>query len=78
MDEGTSSLDGQTELDVTNAIAELKKDTTVILIAHRLSSTRAMEKIIYLESGKVVATGTFSEVRQSVPDFDKQSRLMGL
>jgi ABC-type multidrug transport system fused ATPase/permease subunit len=78
MDEGTSSLDGQTELDVTNAISELKKDTTVILIAHRLSSTRSMEKIIYLESGKVISTGTFSEVRQSVPDFDKQSRLMGL
>jgi len=78
MDEGTSSLDSQTELDITNAIAELKKDTTIVLIAHRLSSTRSMDKIIYLDSGKIVSTGTFSEVRESVPDFDKQSRLMGL
>jgi ABC-type multidrug transport system fused ATPase/permease subunit len=78
MDEGTSSLDSQTELDITSAMAELKKDTTIILIAHRLSSTRSMDKIIYLDSGKIVSTGTFSEVRERVPDFDKQSRLMGL
>jgi hypothetical protein len=37
-----------------------------------------MDKIIYLEAGKVVTMGTFSEVRERVPDFDKQSQLMGL
>ena len=78
MDEATSSLDSQTELEITKALAELKKETTIILIAHRLSSTRSMDKIIYLEAGKVVAMGTFNEVRERVPDFDKQSQLMGL
>ena len=36
------------------------------------------EKIIYLEAGKITAMGTFNEVREKVPDFDKQSQLMGL
>jgi ABC-type branched-subunit amino acid transport system ATPase component len=78
MDEATSSLDSQTEQEITKALAELKKDTTIILIAPRLSSTRSMDKIVYLEAGKVVTMGTFSEVRERVPDFDKQSQLMGL
>jgi len=78
MDEATSSLDSQTELEITTALTELKKDTTIILIAHRLSSTRSMDKIVYLEAGKITAMGTFSEVREKVPDFDKQSQLMGL
>jgi ABC-type multidrug transport system fused ATPase/permease subunit len=78
MDEATSSLDSQTELEITIALTELKKDTTIILIAHRLSSTRSMDKIIYLEAGKITAMGTFNEVREKVPDFDKQSQLMGL
>jgi hypothetical protein len=34
--------------------------------------------VVYLSEGKVVATGTFEEVRNSVPDFDRQARLMGL
>jgi ABC-type multidrug transport system fused ATPase/permease subunit len=78
IDEGTSALDSETEFDITNAIAELKKDTTIILIAHRLSSTRLMNKLIYLDSGEIIAHGNFDEVRAKVPEFDKQSRLMGL
>jgi ABC-type multidrug transport system fused ATPase/permease subunit len=78
IDEGTSALDSETEFDITNAIAELKKDATIILIAHRLSSTRLMNKLIYLDSGEIIAQGSFDEVRAKVPEFDKQSRLMGL
>ena len=78
IDEGTSALDSETEFDITNAIAELKKDATIILIAHRLSSTRLMNKLIYLDSGEIIAHGSFDEVRAKVPEFDKQSRLMGL
>ena len=58
LDEATSSLDSQTELEITKALAELKKETTIILIAHRLSSTRSMDKIVYLEAGKITAMGT--------------------
>jgi ABC-type multidrug transport system fused ATPase/permease subunit len=78
MDESTSSLDGETENNLTNAIISLKGTTTLILIAHRLSTVRNADKIIYMEDGKITASGPFKEVREKVPDFDKQSKLMGL
>ena len=78
MDESTSSLDGETESDLTNAIISLKGQTTMILIAHRLSTVRNADKVVYLEEGKILASGTFNDVRQKIPDFDKQSKLMGL
>ena len=78
MDESTSSLDGETENNLTNAIISLKGKTTLILIAHRLSTVRNADKIVYMEDGNVTASGSFNEVREKVPDFDKQSKLMGL
>ena len=78
MDESTSSLDGETENNLTNAIASLKGETTMILIAHRLSTVKNADKIFYMDDGRISASGSFNEVRQSVPDFDKQSKLMGL
>ena len=78
MDESTSSLDGETENNLTNAIISLKGKTTLILIAHRLSTVRNADKIIYMEDGNIIASGSFNEVRETVPGFDKQSRLMGL
>ena len=78
MDESTSSLDGETENKLTNAIASLKGETTMILIAHRLSTVKNADKVFYMEGGRILASGSFNEVRQSVPDFDKQSKLMGL
>jgi len=78
MDESTSSLDGETESNLTNAIISLRRETTLILIAHRLSTVKSADKIIYMDSGKIISTGTFSEVCANVPDFDKQSKLMGI
>ena len=78
MDEATSSLDGQTESDLSAAISRLKGDVTVVLIAHRLSTIRSVDTIIYLENGNIRASGTFDEVRSRVPDFDRQAELMGL
>ena len=78
MDESTSSLDGETESNLTNAIISLKGQTTMILIAHRLSTVRNADKVIYMEDGKITASGSFNDVREKVPDFDKQSKLMGL
>ncbi len=48
------------------------------MIAHRLSTVRNADLVVYMDSGKVIATGTFAEVRDSVPDFDRQVKLMGL
>ena len=78
LDEATSALDGQTENDITDAIGELSGKTTVIIIAHRLSTVRNVDQVIYIDKGVVIATGTFAEVRRKVPDFDRQASLMGL
>lgn len=78
LDEATSALDGQTENDITDAIGELSGKATVIIIAHRLSTVRNVDQVIYIDKGVVIATGTFAEVRRKVPDFDRQASLMGL
>jgi ABC-type multidrug transport system fused ATPase/permease subunit len=78
LDEATSSLDGQTEADITSAIQSLRGHATVIVVAHRLSTARAADQVIYLENGHIHATGTFDEVRSAVPNFDQQALLLGL
>ena len=78
LDEATSSLDGETELQVSDAIRNLRGSTTVILIAHRLSTVRDADKVVYMAEGKIIASGSFDEVRAQVPDFDRQAVLMGL
>ena len=78
LDEATSSLDGETESSISNAINELRGSTTVVMIAHRLSTVRNADLVVYLDEGQVLSKGTFDEVRRSVPDFDRQAKLMGL
>ena len=78
LDEATSSLDGETEANVTDSIHKLKGEVTVVLIAHRLSTVRQADVVVYLDKGKILSKGTFDEVRASVPDFDHQAQLMGL
>ena len=77
-DEATSSLDGLTENDITTAIYDSTLDLTRIIIAHRLSTVVNADQVIYLSSGKILALGTFNEVRRNIPDFDKSAKLMGL
>jgi len=78
LDEATSSLDGETELRIAESINKLKGKCTVIMIAHRLSSIRNADKVIYMDGGRILAIGTFAQVRAQVPDFDKQAGIMGL
>ena len=78
LDEATSALDGETELNISDAIHSLRGLTTVILIAHRLSTVRNADCVVYLSEGKILASGTFDEVRSAIPDFDRQAKLVGL
>jgi ABC-type multidrug transport system fused ATPase/permease subunit len=78
LDEATSALDGETESNISDAIYGLRGQTTVVLIAHRLSTVMAADLVIYLSDGKIVASGKFDELREMVPDFDNQAKLMGL
>ena len=78
LDEATSALDGKSEIDVSDAISKLKNSMTLVVIAHRLSTVRNADLVIYMDSGKIMASGTFDEVRKVVPDFDMQAKLMGI
>ena len=78
LDEATSALDGETEASISAAIDSLHGKTTVITIAHRLSTVRNSDQVVYIDKGEIVAVGTFNEVRSKVPDFDNQAKLMGL
>ena len=59
LDEATSSLDSESEQIVAKAINNLLGQRTVIAIAHRLSTLKGMDRIVYLENGKIVEEGTF-------------------
>ena len=78
LDEATSALDGETEANISDAISALKGSVTVVMIAHRLSTVRHADLVVYLEEGKILAQGSFEEVRSKVPGFDRQAQLMGL
>ena len=78
LDEATSALDGESEAVISSTIAELSGSVTVVMIAHRLSTVRNADLVVYLNDGKIMAQGTFEDVRSQVPDFDRQAKLMGL
>jgi ABC-type multidrug transport system fused ATPase/permease subunit len=78
LDEATSALDGETEASITKSLHSLKGSATVVMIAHRLSTVRDADVVVYMAEGKIITSGTFDEVRNKVPDFDRQAKLMGL
>ncbi|ARU50521.1 ATP-binding cassette subfamily C protein [Cellulosimicrobium cellulans] len=78
LDEATSALDTKTEADVAAAINELAGEITVISVAHRLSTIRDADQILYMESGEIVASGTFDDVVAVSPAFHQQASLAGL
>lgn len=58
-DEATSALDSQTEIAVMNSIENLRKDLTILIIAHRISTLKNCDSIIQLENGKIKAQGSY-------------------
>ncbi len=78
LDEATSALDSETENLISKAIQELRGKITIVMIAHRLSTVKTSDQIIYLEAGTIMASGSFDELRRIVPAFDTQAGLMGL
>ncbi len=62
LDEATSSLDSLTEQDVMDAVYNMGKDLTVIMIAHRLSTVKECDSIVVIENGEIKHQGTFQEL----------------
>jgi ABC-type multidrug transport system fused ATPase/permease subunit len=78
LDEATSALDGETEANLSSAIDSLRGNVTLILIAHRLSTVRSADKVVYIEKGKILSVGTFDQVRLDCESFNMQASQMGL
>lgn len=76
LDEATSALDASTEASVAEEIRRLGSETTVIVIAHRLSTVQRADAVHVMEAGKAIASGSFSEVRRSVPLIEEYVKLM--
>ncbi len=78
LDEATSALDADTEKRISNSISNLIGETTIVVVAHRLSTVRFADKIYYIDQGVVRGEGTFEEVKELNPDFKLQAEHMGL
>jgi ABC-type multidrug transport system fused ATPase/permease subunit len=78
LDEATSALDSESEQLITSALHALHGKTTLVIVAHRLATIRECDSVAFLSSGRVIASGTFEEVSSSLPDFNRQARLLGL
>jgi ATP-binding cassette subfamily C protein len=77
LDEFSSALDAASERELTNLIKSLGDGITIVQIAHRLSSVKDCDQLIYLESGEIRASGTFDELRSQVGEFNAQAQLLG-
>ncbi len=65
LDEATSSLDSHSESLIQDALNTLMKDKTVIVIAHRLSTIAKMDRIVVIDSGKIIEQGSHSDLLQN-------------
>lgn len=74
-DEATSSLDIETEHEITQMLTGLKGNKTIIVIAHRLCTLKECDKLIYLKDGAIVDIGTFEELEKSHDDFKNLIKL---
>ncbi|MBR1987528.1 MAG: ABC transporter ATP-binding protein [Clostridia bacterium] len=68
-DESTSSLDNFAQSKVQHSIENLKGGHTVIIVAHRLSTIKNVDKIFFLDEGKIIASGTFDELFKNNQQF---------
>lgn len=75
MDEATSALDNETEKAFICAIDNLRKNKTLIIIAHRLSTVKHCDVIYFIRDGMIKASGTFAELHKNCPDFRKLANL---
>ena len=65
MDEATSALDNLTEKEVMSAVSRIKLNTTIILIAHRISTVKECDNIFVLEKGELKDQGSFDKLKEN-------------
>jgi ABC-type multidrug transport system fused ATPase/permease subunit len=71
LDEATSALDGATEKEVFQAIENIAKSKTLIIIAHRLTTIQNCDVIYVMEKGRIVGAGKYDELMETNKAFRK-------
>lgn len=78
LDEATSALDNETEYQITSTIESLRGRMTVIVIAHRLSTVKNADEILFFSAGRLKNRGTMAELRDREPEFARLVELGNL
>ncbi len=78
LDEATSALDNETERRLTETIQGLRGSMTIIVVAHRLSTVRGCDQVVFMSKGAVAARGTFDELATENAEFAHLVRLGSL
>lgn len=78
LDEATSSLDVQVEHEITETLKQISSSKTIIAIAHRLSTLKACNKLIYMKDGRIVDIGNFKDLSSKYADFDNLVKLSSI
>lgn len=71
LDEATSSVDNITQKNIQTAIEKINRNTTILIIAHRLSTVINCDRIIVIDDGKIIDTGTHIELLKSCPKYQE-------
>ena len=78
LDEATAALDVETEAAVVESVAALAGEISLVVVAHRLTTIRHCDQVVYLSAGRAEAVGTFADVAGAVPAFARAVELAGL
>ena len=78
LDEATSALDVQIEHEITEMLKEISSTKTIIAIAHRLSTLKACNKLIYMKNGTIVDVGTFAGLSEKYEEFENLIKLSSI
>lgn len=69
LDEATSALDNMTERKITETIESLSGDMTIVIVAHRLSTVKNADRVVFMADGRIETEGTFAQVEQNNSNF---------
>ena len=78
LDEATSALDVQVEHEITEVLKQINTSKTIISIAHRLSTLRSCNKLVYMKDGQIVDIGTFDDLSSQYKDFEHLIQLSSI